>query len=216
MYEATFAIGDSSPYTRPTDGTDCRIELWCNDHSDLLYVTGSAIESVLSQVREDIGIEERVRSDGEAVAITSACLKRRDATSIDRYLEAHNCLLLPPLRYEDGAKHCRVLALESASLTDLYADLVADDFAVDVRTKREITVPAHSSPLLSLDDALPALTDRQREVLALAVERGYYEIPRETTTAALAEELDVSRRTVEDHLRRAERKLLTSLVSYLY
>ncbi|WP_049925252.1 helix-turn-helix domain-containing protein [Halopiger goleimassiliensis] len=216
MYEATFAIDDSSPYTRPTDGTDCRIELWCNDHSDLLYVTGSAIESVLSQVREDIGVEEHVPGDDEAVAITSACLKRRHSTSIDRYLEAHNCLLLPPLRYEDGAKHCRVLALDSASLTDLYADLVDDGFEIDVRTKREITSPSRSSPLLTLDDVLPTLTDRQREVLAFAVERGYYEIPRATTTAALAEELDVSRRTVEDHLRRAERKLLTSLVSYLY
>ncbi|WP_246999280.1 helix-turn-helix domain-containing protein [Halosolutus gelatinilyticus] len=216
MYEATFAIVDSSAYARPTEGTDCRVELWCNDHADLLYVAGSAVEALLSQVEEDIGIENRIRGDGDAIVITSSCLKRHETTYIERYLESHDCLLLPPLRYENGAKHCRILALESASLTALYGDLVADGFAIDVRSKREIGAPSQPSPLVTLDDVLPALTARQREVLTLAVERGYYDLPRATTTEALGDELGISRRAAEDHLRRAERKLITALVSYLY
>lgn len=216
VYEATFVIADSTVYTEPTEGGDCRVELWCNEHSDLLYAAGSRIEPLLSRIRDTVGVEEQVRHDGEAVVITSSCFKRHDETHIDRYLAAHNCLLVPPLRYEDGTKHCRILALEADSLTDLYVDLLEDGFHIDVRSKREITVPSHSSPLLTLDDALPELTARQREVLSLAVERGYYELPRGTTTEALADELEVSRRTVEDHLRRAEGKLLTTLVSYLY
>lgn len=216
MYEATIAISDSSAYTEPTDGTDCRIELWCNEHADLLYVTGSTIEPVISQVLTDIGIDELVRGDDEAVVITSSCLKRHETTYIERYLESHNCLLLPPLRYENGAKHCRILALESEGLSDLYAELVDDGFTVDVQSKRKIDAPTQSSPLLSLDQVLPELTPRQRETMLLAVESGYYELPRETTTETLADELGVSRRTAEDHLRRAERKIITSLVSYLY
>ncbi|MGQ3413864.1 helix-turn-helix domain-containing protein [Natrinema sp. LN54] len=216
MYEATIVISDSSAYTEPTDGTDCRIELWCNEHADLLYVTGSTIEPVISQVLTDIGIDELVRGDEEAVVITSSCLKRHETTYIERYLESHNCLLLPPLQYENGAKHCRILALESESLSNLYAELVDDGFTIDVQSKREIDAPTQSSPLLSLDQVLPELTPRQRETLLLAVESGYYELPRETSTETLADELGVSRRTAEDHLRRAERKLITSLVSYLY
>lgn len=216
MYEATIAISDSSAYTRPTDGTDCRIELWCNEHADLLYVTGSTIEPVISQVLTDIGIDELVRGDEEAVVITSSCLKRHETTYIERYLESHNCLLLPPLRYENGARHCRILALESESLSNLYAELVDDGFTIDVQSKREIDAPTQSSPLLTLDQVLPELTARQRETMVLAVKSGYYELPRETTTETLGDELGVSRRTAEDHLRRAERKIITSLVSYLY
>ncbi|SDR44646.1 helix-turn-helix domain-containing protein [Natronobacterium texcoconense] len=216
MYEATFVIADSSVYTDPTEDADCRVELWCNEHSDLLYATGSRLDPLLSRIRDTVGVEEQVRGDGEAVVITQSCFKAFDETHVDRYLAAHNCLLVPPLRYEDGQKQCRILALDPASLTDLYVDLLEDDFEIDVRSKREITMPSHSSPLLTLDDALPELTDRQREVLSLAVERGYYELPRETTTKELAVDLEVSRRTVDDHLRRAERKLLTTLVSYLY
>lgn len=216
MYEATVAIADSSAYTAPTDGTDCRIELWCNEHADLLYVVGSSVEPVLSQVRVDIGIEDCVRGDGETVVITSSCLKRHETSHIERYLESHDCLLLPPLRYEDGRKHCRILALDAENLTALYGALLEDGFEVEVLSKREVGVPARSSPLVSLEEVLPELTTRQREVLSLAVEGGYYEIPRETTSEALAAELGISRRAVDDHLRRVERKVLPALRSSLY
>ncbi|MFC4986350.1 MULTISPECIES: helix-turn-helix domain-containing protein [Saliphagus] len=214
MYEATFSIPDSSPYTEPTDGTDCRIDLWCNDHADLLSVRGE-VGAVVERVRTDVGIDGEIRTGTEAVVVTSACLREQEPT-IERYLQPHGCLLLPPLRYADGAKHCRVLALDSASLADLYAALVDDGLSIDVRSKREVHAPTPSSPLVSVEGVLPELTARQREVLALAVSRGYYELPRETTTAELAAELGVGRRTAEDHLRRAEGKLLPALVSYLY
>ncbi|WP_049924070.1 helix-turn-helix domain-containing protein [Halopiger djelfimassiliensis] len=216
MYEATFSIADTSAYAEPTAESDCRIELWCNDHSDLLYVRGEAVERVLAQVESDIGIAEQLRGDSEAVVITNACLKSRETTTIEKYLERHNCLLLPPLRYEAGAKHCRILALDSGSLTEVYTELLADDFAIDVRSKREIETPVHSAPLVTLDEVFPELTARQRTVLRTAVENGYYELPRATTTEAIADELGVSRRTAEDHLRRAEQKLIPPLVSYLY
>ena len=216
MYEATVAIADSSAYTAPTDGTDCRIELWCNDHADLLYVVGSSAEPVLSRVREDIGIEDCVRGDGETVVITGSCLKRHETSHIERYLESHDCLLLPPLRYENGRKHCRILALDPENLTGLYAALLEDGFDVEVLRKREVGVPTRSSPLVSLEETLPELTARQREVLSLAIEAGYYEIPRETTSEQLGAELGISRRAVDDHLRRIERKLLSALHASLY
>lgn len=216
MYEATFTIPDSTAYTEPTAGTDCRVRLWCNEHSDLLYVAGAEIQPLLAQVDEDVGIAQQVRGDEEAVVVTSSCLTRHEASSVDRYLADNNCLLLPPLRYEDGAKHCRVLALDALNLTEFYDDLVADGFDVDVRTKREVRAPTQSAPLLALEDVLPELTGRQREVLTLAVEEGYYDLPRGVATADLADELGLGRRTTEDHLRRAEKKLVTGLVSYLY
>lgn len=63
-----------------------------------------------------------------------------------------------------------------------------------------------------LDHALrDRLTDRQREVLQLAHDRGYYEWPRRITQEELAEELDLSAATVTQHLRSAEQKLITMI-----
>ncbi len=62
---------------------------------------------------------------------------------------------------------------------------------------------------------LPDLSPRQREALVTAFEAGYYEIPREATTEELGEALGVDRRTAEEHLRRAENKLLGALAPRL-
>ena len=52
------------------------------------------------------------------------------------------------------------------------------------------------------------LTDRQREVLEHALDHGYFDWPRQTTSEALADDLDISRATYLEHLRKAERTLL--------
>jgi predicted DNA binding protein len=47
------------------------------------------------------------------------------------------------------------------------------------------------------------LTTAQREALVLAVESGYYDIPRTCTTVEVAEELGISDQAVTERLRRA-------------
>ena len=59
---------------------------------------------------------------------------------------------------------------------------------------------------------LDALTDRQREVLDVAYEFGYYDVPRRSSTAEVAAELGVDDSTVAEHLQRAEHNLLEYLL----
>ena len=59
------------------------------------------------------------------------------------------------------------------------------------------------------DRPLAALTDRQREVVETAHELGYYEVPREASTEAVAAALDLDPSTVAEHLQRAERNLMS-------
>jgi len=60
---------------------------------------------------------------------------------------------------------------------------------------------------------IASLTERQQEVLATAYEAGYFEVPRQTTTEDLAETLAVDSSTVSEHLVRAQRNLLSGLLS---
>ena len=62
------------------------------------------------------------------------------------------------------------------------------------------------------NDMLSALTDRQLEVFRTAVELGYYEIPRRATHEEIADRLGVAPSTVDEHLRKAESRVLQSLV----
>ncbi|MFC5971866.1 helix-turn-helix domain-containing protein [Halomarina salina] len=54
------------------------------------------------------------------------------------------------------------------------------------------------------------LTALQRETLVQAVKEGYYSIPREVSTQALADQLDISDQAVTERLRRAIRTLATN------
>lgn len=57
-------------------------------------------------------------------------------------------------------------------------------------------------------DPTDALTDRQREVIQTAFEMGYYDVPRDASTEAVAAELELDGSTVSEHLQRAERNVL--------
>jgi len=57
------------------------------------------------------------------------------------------------------------------------------------------------------DDLFACLTERQREVLSVALELGYYEDPREATHGEVADELGVSPSTAGEHLRKIESRV---------
>ncbi|WP_276260828.1 helix-turn-helix domain-containing protein [Haloglomus litoreum] len=62
-------------------------------------------------------------------------------------------------------------------------------------------------------DMLSMLTDRQLEVFRTAVDLGYYEIPRRATHEDIAENLGCAPSTVDEHLRKAESRVLSTLVT---
>ena len=219
MNEATFLLAGTGALASITERFDARIALWCNDHSDLLQVSTrpEATDAILEGIDEAIGVEDALVEDGEVVVVTDACVKTIDGSTVDDHIGDHGCLLLPPLRYEDGNRICRVLSLEPDRLTACYRSLL-EEFDVTVSAKRELSTG------VALDDgspfspvaASPALTRRQRQVFTLAYQRGYYELPREITMDAIAGELGIDRRTADEHRRRAERKLLASVVDHRF
>ena len=58
-----------------------------------------------------------------------------------------------------------------------------------------------------------ALTELQHEALSLAVEHGYFEIPREVTYKELADQLDISEQAVSERVRRATNKVLRATMA---
>lgn len=59
--------------------------------------------------------------------------------------------------------------------------------------------------------AFGGLTTRQQQVLRTALERGYYDVPRDVTYEDIAHDLDCSASTVGQHLRRIEAKVLSQI-----
>lgn len=90
-----------------------------------------------------------------------------------------------------------------AQISDLVAQAQANDLDVTLERLHDYRTG---------ETALETLTHRQREVLDVAFERGYYDVPRRVTTEELASELDIDDSTVSEHLQRAERNLVKALL----
>ena len=100
-------------------------------------------------------------------------------------------------------------------MRDLLRGLEADR-EIEVLSKTAITeqqIP--HSMLAPVDQLFDDVTERQMAALRLALESGYYEQPRQTSLRELAEQTAVARSTYEEHLRKAENKLLTNAGQFL-
>lgn len=64
----------------------------------------------------------------------------------------------------------------------------------------------------SEDRLTSMLTDRQQEILNTAVERGYYDVPRQATIRDIADALELSQATVGEHLQKIESRVLSGSV----
>ncbi len=62
------------------------------------------------------------------------------------------------------------------------------------------------------EDILSILTERQHEVFETAITEGYYEIPREATHEDISNALGCAPSTVDEHLRKAESRVLSALM----
>jgi predicted DNA binding protein len=108
------------------------------------------------------------------------------------------------------AGHARITAVIGGETTvQQCVDLLGDFCGEDSVTTLWTTV---DHALVSETERGKDLTQRQRQVLELAVEAGYFERPRHNNTGELADALDISRATFTQHLRAAQRKLFTAEV----
>jgi len=108
-----------------------------------------------------------------------------------------------------------VIAFDEGDVRALLRELEADR-DIEVLSKTSITeqqIP--HSMLAPVDQLFEDVTERQLAALRLALESGYYEQPRKTSLRELAAQTSVARSTYEEHLRKAENKLLTNAGQFL-
>lgn len=124
-------------------------------------------------------------------------------TSLLSLLRESELVLDPPLEFtRDGALRVTVLGEGTA----LHRAFAAASEIVEIHLEKTGEYRPEGHDLASL------LTDRQHQILTIAVAKGYYEVPRETTISDIAEEVGLSQATVGEHLQKIEATVLSRLV----
>lgn len=133
--------------------------------------------------------------------------------AVPAQIAAAGCTVLWPALFVGGEEAYTVLAPTRERLDALLVSLAAHgsvhlDRVVDVQ-------PSALNVHVPLADITTALTERQLVVLQKAIAEGYYDSPRRTSTEALAAAFGVTRSTLEEHLRKAERRVLEGFAGVL-
>lgn len=217
LYEASFRVKHECPYREISERyPDLTIREWYLSDCQVIELTSpeSPTDALLEEIdRLGTILHESIDDSGLHV-VTQSCLCSLEESIIERF-EAHNCLYQPPTIHRQGWEHYTVIAFDGTDVRDLLADLEADR-DVDVLSKAAIEeqrIP--HSMLAPVGQLFEGMTDRQLAALRLALEHGYYEQPRKTSLRDLADRTIVARSTYEEHLRKAENKLLTNAGQFL-
>lgn len=176
-----------------TDSPTPVVFMWAEASPDALDRFESALEAdpTASDVARlnDHGEQRlyRMRLTGEAPAITASVLFEMGASRLD-------------MRYLDGHWRMRIRFLNRETLREFRAFCIAEDLGF--RLFRLCEDDSREG------DSGDGLTDRQREALRLAADRGYFDLPRRASLADLATDLDISDQAVSERLRRGCARLI--------
>ncbi|HUR69977.1 MAG TPA: helix-turn-helix domain-containing protein [Candidatus Thermoplasmatota archaeon] len=123
------------------------------------------------------------------------------------------CTIVWPALFVGGEESYTILAPTRERFDSLMVDLRAHG---DVSVERVgEAAPSQLHVNVPLTDITTNLTERQLVVLQKAIAEGYYDSPRRTSTEALAATFGVTRSTLEEHLRKAERRVLEGFAGVL-
>jgi predicted DNA binding protein len=162
----------------------------------------------------------------------------KENVSIDELTSIGDMDILSVIRSE-GDKHiCLVLGHETKDATDIFKELnliytapslISEDRIIVsfISSQKDMMrfielVRAHIGKVVNMTfkrstydkkDLLSILTDKQREIMAAAYRYGYYDIPTGISSERLAEKVNISKPTLIEHLRKAERRILTEILA---
>ena len=217
LYEASIRVKHECPYREISERyPDLTIREWPLSDCQVLEITAEATptDELFDDIERLGTVLHESKGDGGYHVVTQSCLCSLEESIIDRF-EKHNCLYQSPTIYRQGWEHYTVVAFDEDDVRELLSDLRSDR---DIELLSKLSISETQIPhsmLAPANQLFEDLTDRQLAALQLALERGYYEQPRKTSLRELADRTAVARSTYEEHLRKAENKLLTNAGQFL-
>jgi predicted DNA binding protein len=224
MFEVTFKAQHECPYLYfSRKHPDVRIVQWCNRRTDVLEVECGDIET-FNRIEQDLQrlllwkggkVLRKTFGEKNVQVITKTCRDSHISPSISGTIERNSCLEIPPVIYHGGWETHKVMGFRENDFKKLFKDLSKLGPA-EVVSKRVYEEKSMIDTFaVSLSAAFSDLTAKQGDAIATALESGYYQVPKKTTTEELALKQKVPRTTYEEHLRKAESKILHALSPYV-
>jgi hypothetical protein len=218
LFEVVFKVTHDCPFGNISRKfPSLKMFEWCNREHEVLEVIVedheeyAAVMEELSKLRGIIGKS----SDRDKVHLVMKTCYCSLENSVTRNIDACNLLHVAPVIYEQGWEYFRVIAFKHEDLEELLQRLDEKGFEFEILRKVPFDGFIASSLTLTADALFSDLTAKQIGALLTAYKNGYYRLPRKADVTEIAFKERVPRTTFQEHLKKAENKLVAALVPYI-
>jgi hypothetical protein len=162
----------------------------------------------IRDVMEEIADEQRLYLNVH----TCNCMNE---DTIVRHIGKLNILNIFPNMIENGWAYHRLIVFRHRDLEELLKRFEKWEWHYKILRKTPFDGFVSSSLTMSADAMFSGLTEKQMEAILAAHRNGYYNLPRAADVKAIATKEKVPRTTFQEHLMKAENKLVSALVPNL-
>ncbi len=194
-----------------------KIFFWCNREHDVIELIVENPEEyslVMEQIPEIDGIIEQSSDRSKVHLILHKCCCKMEDSMI-KHIGTLDLLQVFPVILEKGWEYHRIIAFRHEDLEELLQRLEKGRWVFKILRKVPFDGFIGSSLTLTADALFSDLTEKQMDALLTAYRNGYYKLPRKADVKTIASKERVPRTTFQEHLKKAENKIVAALVPYI-
>jgi predicted DNA binding protein len=224
LYETAFRLQHDCPMNDLSkQHPDLVMSSWCNAETDVFEISkdeGTSFEDIEDDIsmvwrKMKTKVIRKSNSSKDVQVVLRHCGCYNIPAPVSPVFEGNHCLELQPCIYKGGWEYYRVVSFSEKDMKKVFATL-EKYCKVEVISRRAMSTGTVKETMLVSTSALfGGLTRKQAQALIFALENGYYQVPKRVTTEEMASKLKLPRTTYEEHLRKAEGKVLRSMAPYI-
>lgn len=216
LFEIIFKVRHDCPFGNLSIRfPSMKMFVWCNSEHDVIEIVADTLDyENIRRELDNTGIIAELTDEGKVHLITKKCTCSLDysvACNIDKF----NLLQIFPDIIQNGWVFYRVIAFKHIDVKRFFDSVEKKGLVAEVLRKVPFDGFIASSLTLTADALFSNLTEKQIDALLGAYSHGYYRLPRKSDVKKIASKRRVPRTTFEEHLRKAENKIIAGLVPYL-
>lgn len=224
VLEATFRLQHDCQFNDLSrQHPDLVMSSWCNNEMDVLEITAGSPAELEALTNDLKSMERKLKtrilrksnSSRNVQLVIQHCGCENVPAPVSPVFERNNCLEIQPAVYREGWEYYRLIAFGEKDLHRVFSTLERYCNLEVISKKPVNSASLKGSMLVSTGTLFAGLTRKQVQALIFAVENGYYQVPKRVTTEEIATKLRLPRTTFEEHLRKAEAKVIRSMAPYI-
>jgi len=193
--------------------------IWCNRENDVVEVVVRNPEDyplVMEEIRAIpfIDVIEEIADDHRLYLNVSECHCMKQNTIV-RHIGELDILNIFPNMIESGWVYHRLIVFKHEDLEELLKRFDKWGWFYKILRKVPFDGFVASSLTMSADALFSGLTEKQMEAILSAHRHGYYNLPRDADVQTIAAKMKVPRTTFQEHLMKAENKLVGALIPHI-